>query len=136
LNEHRPILGYRIYIDDVFKGAIDPGRFEVIIDYIRDEGEYKIKLRTYDEYGESADSNIVIARFRRQRSTPSNSEPVMIMHPTQSEDSNQNLIISPREQSKTPIIIDKQRNEVEQQTNPPITPEKQKVDSTASSFSV
>lgn len=66
LNEHHTILGYRIYVDDIFKGALDPGRFEAIIDYIRDEGEYKIKIRTYNEQGESADSNIVIARFRRQ----------------------------------------------------------------------
>ncbi|UJR15290.1 hypothetical protein I4U23_002243 [Adineta vaga] len=67
LNEQRAIHGYRIYIDDVFKGSVDPGKFETVIDCIRDEGEYKIKLRAYDENGESDDSNVVVARFRRQQ---------------------------------------------------------------------
>ncbi len=125
LNEHHTILGYRIYIDDILKGAIDPGRFEAIIDYIRDEGEYKIKLRTYDEHGESADSNIVIARFRRQRSVTPNSDTAVIIHHNQSDhvidDANQNIIISPKEQTKpTPIIMDKRHQQ--------ITPEKQMVD--------
>ncbi len=124
LNEHRTILGYRIYIDDILKGAIDSGRFEAIIDYIRDEGEYQIKLRTYDEYGESGDSNIVVARFRRQRSVTPNSESAIIIHPTQSNESNQNVIISPREQIKTPIIMDKRRSDTEQ-NNALLTPEKE-----------
>ncbi len=138
LNEHRNILGYRIYIDDVLKGAIDSGRFEAIIDYIRDEGEYKIKLRTYDEYGESGDSNIVIARFRRQRSITPNSELTTIIHPTQSDESNQNVIISTREQIKTPITMDKRRHDTDQQqpqqNNAQLTPEKQIVNKTSSCF--
>ena len=129
MNEHRPILGYRIYIDDVLKGAIDPGRFEVIIDYIRDEGEYKIKLRTYDDYGESADSNIVVARFRRQRSSTPNSESTTNNQPVQFDDSHQNVFITPRDQITAPIIMDRRQSDIEQvpQHNAPLTPEKQKV---------
>ena len=123
LNERRNILGYRIYIDDVLKGAIDPGQFEAIIDYIRDEGEYKIKLRTYDEHGESGDSNVVAARFRRQRSVTPNTEPVTIVHPPEPEPANQNVTISPREQIKTPIIMDKRRLDPEPNITQ-LTPEK------------
>lgn len=119
MNERRSILGYRIYIDDVCKGAIDAGRFEAIIDYIRDEGEYKIKLRTYDEHGESVDSNTVIARFRRQRSVTPNRESAMIVQPALVEDTNQDSIIPPNEHIKTPIIMDKHYA--------PITPEKENV---------
>ncbi|CAF3743149.1 unnamed protein product [Rotaria sp. Silwood1] len=90
LNEQYKILGYRIYIDDILKGSVESGKFETIIDCIRDEGEYKIKLRTYDEYNESEDSNIVIARFRRQNPitsrSDSNSSETKIIHRTQSED--------------------------------------------------
>ncbi|CAF0769438.1 unnamed protein product [Rotaria sordida] len=118
LNEHRTILGYRIYIDDILKGTIDSGRFEAIIDYIRDEGEYKIKLRTYNEYGESSDSNIVIARFRRQHSIISNH----VINQTQIND---NFIISPKEPDKTPIIKDEKHINIKQQrNNASITPEK------------
>ena len=136
LNEHRTILGYRIYIDDVCKGAIDSGRFEAIIDYIRDEGEYKIKLRTYDQYGESGDSNVVVARFRRQRSVTPNSEAVMIVHPTQSEESNQNVFISPREYITTPIVMPDQRRPDTEQNNVLLTPEKQIVNRTPSFSSI
>ena len=66
LNDQQAILGYRIYIDDVFKGSTDRDHFEAIIDCIRDEGEYRLKLRTFNNQRESADSNVVIARFRRQ----------------------------------------------------------------------
>ena len=123
-NEHRTILGYRIYIDDVCKGAIDSGRFEAIIDYIRDEGEYKIKLRTYDQYGESGDSNVVVARFRRQRSVTPNSEAVVIVHPTQSEEQNQYVIVSPV------VMLDQRRTDTEQ-NNALVTPEKQAVNRTS-----
>ncbi|CAF0823061.1 unnamed protein product [Adineta steineri] len=138
LNEHHNILGYRIYVDDILKGAIDPGRFEAIIDYIRDEGEYKIKIRTFNQDGESADSNIVVARFRRQHSTiPSSSESASSIHRTQSDhivgnihqrQSNENLFISPREQIQTPIIMIKRRTDVEQQDNFSMSPEKQVAD--------
>ncbi|CAF2712593.1 unnamed protein product [Rotaria sp. Silwood2] len=137
LNEHRSILGYRIYIDDILKGAIDSGRFEAIIDYIRDEGEYKIKLRTYNEHGESPDSNIVIARFRRQHSTTLNTEATTTSHRTQSNhifnDINQtqindNFIISSREPDKTPVIREERLIDIEQQQqqqcNSSVTPEK------------
>lgn len=136
LNERRAILGYRIYIDDVCKGAIDAGRFEVIIDYIRDEGEYKIKLRTYDEGGESADSNVVIARFRRQRSVTPNSDSATIVHPTYSDDASQNLSISPVEQIKIPIIMDRHHPDPEQPSNASVTPEKQIVKKISSRLSI
>ncbi|CAF4826164.1 unnamed protein product, partial [Rotaria sp. Silwood2] len=136
LNEHSPILGYRISIDDILNGALDSGRFEAIIDYIRDEGEYKIKLRTYNEHGESPDSNIVIARFRRQHSTTLNTEATTTSHRTQSNhifnDINQtqindNFIISSREPDKTPIIREERLIDIEQQQqqcNSSVTPEK------------
>ncbi|CAF0982923.1 unnamed protein product [Adineta ricciae] len=89
LNDQRPILGYRIYIDDVFKGSVDSGKFETVIDCIRDEGEYKIKLRAYNDSGESEDSNVVIARFRRQQPVTPRSESEMsniqTHHRTQSD---------------------------------------------------
>ena len=135
LNERRNILGYRIYIDDVLKGAIDSGQFEAIIDYIRDEGEYKIKLRTYDEHGESGDSNVVVARFRRQRSVTPNTEPVAIVYPTESEQANQNVTISPREQIKTPIIMDR-RCSAPEQNIAQLPPEKQIVNTILHSFSL
>lgn len=125
LNEHRTILGYRIYIDDVCKGAIDAGRFEAIIDYIRDEGEYKIKLRTYDEQGESADSNTVVARFRRQRSVTPNREPTTIVQPPFLEDPNQDFMIPSQEQIRMPTIMDKHRFDPEHAHNAPSTPEKE-----------
>lgn len=125
LNERRSILGYRIYIDDVCKGAMDAGRFEAIIDYIRDEGEYKIKLRTYDEHGESADSNTVVARFRRQRSVTPNRESATVVQPVHVEDNNQDFIIPPNEQIKPPIIMDKHRSDPEQTHHTLITPEKE-----------
>ncbi|CAF1556748.1 unnamed protein product, partial [Didymodactylos carnosus] len=68
---NRQILGYKIYIDDTLKGVVEPTKFEVIINDIRDEGEYRIKIRAYDEHFESSDSNIVIARFRRQQKNTS-----------------------------------------------------------------
>ncbi|CAF4267417.1 unnamed protein product [Rotaria socialis] len=107
LNEHRGILGYRIYIDDTLKGAIDPGRFEAIIDYIRDEGEYKIKLRTYNEHGESSDSNIVIARFRRQHSLTTNyrTQSNRALDDNYERQINENFIISPREQDENTISV-------------------------------
>ena len=135
MNEHRPILGYRIYIDDVFKGAIDPGRFEVIIDYIRDEGEYKIKLRTYDMNGESEDSNVVIARFRRQQPVPTpptdlNENETINIHRTQSDhimDNNSQIktIHTPLRQTQSHddlIILPTQP-----QTEIPTTPDKKTV---------
>ena len=109
LNEQRKILGYRIYIDDQLKGAIDPGQFEAIIDSIRDEGEYRIKIRTYDEHGESVDSNIVVARFRRQRSTIAE-EPSK--HPSDyviddQDKGEENLVNSTREDTRVPIVLEK-----------------------------
>jgi hypothetical protein len=90
--------------------SIDPGRFEAIIDCIHDEGDYKIKLRTYDENEESEDSNIIIARFRRQDSKTiyrtqsdqivDNINNQITLRQTQSQE---NLIISP-----IPIIMNKQ----------------------------
>jgi hypothetical protein len=68
---------------------VDSGIFETIIDCIRDEGDYRIKLRTYDENGESEDSNIVVIRFRRQHQ-------ITTIHRTQSDDINETQ--SPREQ--------------------------------------
>ncbi|UJR31386.1 hypothetical protein I4U23_018880 [Adineta vaga] len=137
LNESQRILGYRIYIDDVFKGAIDSGKFEAIIDYIRDEGEYKIKIRTYNQDGESSDSNIVIARFRRQHSTMPASEVTTSRRRTQSEriaedinekQTNEDLIMLSRNRSRTPIIMDKRRSDIEQpQDLLSITPEKETI---------
>ncbi|CAF3940857.1 unnamed protein product, partial [Rotaria magnacalcarata] len=111
LNEHRGILGYRIYMDDVLKGAIDPGRFEAIIDYIRDEGEYKIKLRTYNEHGESSDSNIVIARFRRQHSLTTNyrTQSNQAIDDNYERQIDDNFIISPREQDENTISVTPER---------------------------
>lgn len=125
LNEHQTILGYRIYIDDVCKGAIDAGRFEAIIDYIRDEGEYKIKMRTYDEHGESADSNTVVARFRRQRSVTPNRESAITVQPPFLEEANQDSIIPSHEQIKIPTIMSRHRSDSEHTHNAPITPEKE-----------
>ena len=68
------MLGYRIYIDDALKSSVSADQLEAVIDCIRDEGEYRIKLRAYDGKSESHDSNVVIARFRRQQSGVSHSE--------------------------------------------------------------
>ncbi|CAF3723713.1 unnamed protein product [Adineta steineri] len=155
LNEQFTILGYRIYIDEVLKGCVDSGKFETVIDCIRDEGEYKIKLRAYNDSGESEDSNIVIARFRRQqpRTPRSNSESseTNIIHRTQSDlmvdnithsalrqtQSQENLFV---DGTKQPIIMNKQQERIEvnrsmlsggfplltqQQTEPLITPDKE-----------
>ncbi|CAF3094377.1 unnamed protein product [Rotaria sp. Silwood2] len=135
LNDQCKILGYRIYIDDILKGSVESEKFETIIDYIRDEGEYKIKLRTYDEYGESEDSNIVIARFRRQNSitsqSDSNSSEKKPIHRTQSDhivdntsqtqlvriplrqtQSQENLDDSPIDEIHPPIIMSKQHTPI------------------------
>ncbi|CAF1560588.1 unnamed protein product, partial [Adineta steineri] len=155
LNEQFTILGYRIYIDEVLKGSVDSGKFETVIDCIRDEGEYKIKLRAYNDSGESEDSNIVIARFRRQqpRTPRSNSESseTNIIYRTQSDlmvdnithsalrqtQSQENLFV---DGTKQPIIMNKQQERIEvnrsmlsggfplltqQQTEPLITPDKE-----------
>ena len=129
LNEQRSILGYRIYIDDVPKGSIESGKFEAIIDCIRDEGEYRIKLRTYDEHGESDDSNVVVARFRRQQSPVSETES---LYRTQSDrirdsrspskatraplrhaQSQDNLVTRPADEHQAPIIMSSQRDRLE-----------------------
>ena len=68
------MLGYRIYVDDTLKSSVTAEKLEAVIDCIRDEGEYRIKLRTFGEKGESDDSNVVIARFRRQQTGVSHSE--------------------------------------------------------------
>ena len=126
LNEHRKILGYRIYIDDRLKGAIDPGQFEAIIDSIRDEGQYRIKIRTYDEHGESTDSNVVIARFRRQPSlTPCTTEYII----DDQDERQENLVNSTREETRAPIVLDKRWSDsaipfFQEQQIPVTTPEK------------
>src|SRR5690349_15262083 len=50
LNAPHSILGYRVYIDEVLKHTIDARKTETIIDSIREEGEFRIKLRTYDDH--------------------------------------------------------------------------------------
>jgi hypothetical protein len=109
LNEHHPILGYRIYIDDILRSSVDSGIFETIIDCIRDEGDYKIKLRSYNDNGESIDSNIVVARFRRQDQTTT-------MHRTQSPNEFEQSIPS----DEFPLLT-------QQQIEIPITPDEQTV---------
>ena len=106
---------------------MDPGQFEAIIDYIRDEGEYRIKIRTYDENGESADSNVVVARFRRQHSMKNRSESNP-GEPTTSEEAHRNandyiiddaeaihphghLVNFSREETRQPIILDKRTSD-------------------------
>lgn len=91
LNDHQTILGYRIYIDDVLKGSTDRDHFEAIIDCIRDEGEYRIKLRTFNNDRESEDSNVVIARFRRHHSPK---EPIIIRANRERNDSQSSDLIS------------------------------------------
>lgn len=90
MNENNTILGYRIYIDDILTDTVAPEKCEAIIDSIREEGNHKIKLRTYDQYGESEDSNVIIARFRRQQpvttQSDSNSSETKTMHRSRSED--------------------------------------------------
>jgi len=78
LNDQQSIVGYRIYIDDIFKGSTDRDHFEAVIDCIRDEGEYRLKLRTFNHQRESVDSNVVVARFRRQQ----NKEPMIVKSPS------------------------------------------------------
>ena len=68
-NTPNSILGYRIYIDEVLKHTVDAETTEAIIDSIREEGEFRIKLRTYDTYGESEDFNVIVTRYRRHDST-------------------------------------------------------------------
>lgn len=132
MNEQRKILGYRIYIDDQLKGAIGPGQFEAIIDSIRDEGEYRIKIRTFDQNGESADSNVVVARFRRQRSTTIEETP---KNPSEffidiNDKRDENLVNSTREDTRAPIVLEKRWSDsaipMFQQENPisASTPEK------------
>ncbi|CAF1606036.1 unnamed protein product [Rotaria magnacalcarata] len=142
LNEQRSIVGYRIYIDDVLKGSVDSGKFETIIDSIRDEGEYRIKLRAYDEHSESEDSNIVVARFRRQtpiasQSDSNSSEPKPI-HRTLSDHTVENTsqpqaVKMPLRQTQSqefydstqkdeiyqPIIMSKQREHIDD--HPPVS---------------
>ena len=113
---------------------MDAGRFEAIIDYIRDEGEYKIKIRTFNEEGESADSNIVIARFRRQHSATPTPELAMSRRRTQSEQfgeeasqrqAAENITMPSRVRSQTPLIMDRRRTDGEQPSS--ITPGKETV---------
>ena len=138
LNQQRAILGYRIYIDDVLKDSIDPGKCETIIDCIDDEGEYRIKLRTYDANDESEDSNVIIARFRRQDPTKhrSNSNPseTRTIQRTQSDhvvnstshtkstktplrqtQSQENVDHSSSDEAKEPIIMNKQQERMNSQ---------------------
>lgn len=148
LNEQRKILGYRIYIDDRLKGTIDPGQFEAIIDCIRDEGEYRIKIRTYDEHGESPDSNIVVARFRRQHSTTPRTDDSP-KHPNdyvvdETDHGRENLVNSTREETRPPIVLEKRWSDSaipmfqQEPTTQPIpigTPEKTSVSSVQDSSS-
>ena len=76
LNTPHSILGYRIYINEILKHTIDEGTTETIIDSIREEGEFRIKLRTYDAYGESEDSNVIVARYRRHDSHSSDGKAI------------------------------------------------------------
>ena len=124
-------------MDDVLKGAVDADKFEAIVDYIHDEGEYQIKIRTYNQEGESTDSNIVIARFRHQNTTAATSEGTTSRRRTQSErigedkkekQSNEELFMLSRNRSQTPIIMDKRRSEIEQsQENVSVTSERETV---------
>ncbi|CAF0920908.1 unnamed protein product [Adineta ricciae] len=137
LNQSQTILGYRIYVDDILKGAVDANKFEAIVDYIRDEGEYRIKIRTYNQEGESTDSNIVIARFHRQNTVAVTSEGTTSRRRTQSErigedkkekQSNEELFMLSRNRSQTPIIMDKRRSEIEQsQENISVAPERETI---------
>ncbi len=90
-----------------------------MIDSIRDEGEYQIKLRTYDENGESDDSNIVVARFRRQNAVAPQSNSKMIQR-TQSDhivdDMSQGKLRQTQSQENLvtqPIIMNKQHERME-----------------------
>ncbi|CAF1011016.1 unnamed protein product [Rotaria sordida] len=137
LNEQHSILGYRIYIDNILKNSIQPGKFETIIDYIYDEGEYKIKLRTYDEYNESEDSNIIVARFRRQQpitlQSDSNSSEIKIIHRIQSDpimnntsqiQLQENLDSSSTNEIHSSIIINKQPDKTTKTSEELISPVK------------
>ncbi len=108
----------------MLKITIDSGKFEAVVDCIRDEGEYRIKLRTFDAYGESEDSNIVVARFRRQDSNPSGANMIQRTQSDQTVDiisqnllrqtqSQENLISVPTAEIKPPVIMNK-RLEVNQ----------------------
>jgi hypothetical protein len=122
LNEHRTILGYRIYIDNQLKGTIDSGQFEAIVDYIRDEGEYRIKIRAYNQYHESTDSNVVTARFTRHHTATAHvdSNPTQssahadihqcstndyIINQTDSIEQHEHLVNLLHEQTRTPIVL-------------------------------
>lgn len=71
-----------MYINDVLKHTVEAGRTEAIIDSIREQGEFQIKLRTFDAYGESEDSNVVVTRYRRHDSSSADTKPI---HRTQSD---------------------------------------------------
>lgn len=62
------IDGYRIFIDDVLRITSEKSQTQAVIDCIREEGDYKLKVRSFNKNGESADSNVTIIRFRRQKS--------------------------------------------------------------------
>lgn len=111
VNENRQILGYRIFVDDRLIGTIDSGRFEAIIDSIRDEGEYRIKIRTYDENMESPDSNIVVARFRRLNSSEQNRNEDPLVHEFDPDPPNDELVNSNRRENQTPIVLEKNPQE-------------------------
>lgn len=123
LNENRNILGYRIFVNDRVVGTIDSGRFEAIIDSIREEGEYRIKIRTYDEHDESADSNIVVARFRRQQVSTSRVQSQSAPDPSMpsnctiqefiSNPSEDDLINSAKEEMHIPIVLDRQTSQTD-----------------------
>ena len=69
-----------MYIDDALKHTIEAGKTEAIIDSIREQGEFRLKLRTYDAFGESEDSNVVVARYRRHDSSSSDTKAIQRTH--------------------------------------------------------